>query len=154
MVDSTAYLTPDGHQRLQQELVHLVQVRRKDIANRIQEAKELGDLSENAEYQAAREEQGVNEGRIEEIESLIRNAVIIHDDAKASVVQVGSTVELSSQGKKQTLTIVGSNESDPMNGLISNVSPIGQAVLGKQKGDAVTVKTPKGEVAYTIESLS
>ena len=125
MIDSATYLTPEGYERLKQELAHLVQVRRKEIAARIQEAKELGDLSENAEYQSAREEQGVNEGRVEELEATLRTAVLIADDHKASVVQVGSSVEIDMNGKKQKLQIVGSNEADPMNGLISNASPLG-----------------------------
>lgn len=154
MVDSTAYLTPDGFQRLKQELDHLVHVRRKEIAQRIQEAKELGDLSENAEYQSAREEQGVNEGRVEELESVLRNAVIIEDDQKAGAVQVGSSIVVRLNGKEQTLQIVGSNEADPMEGRISNASPLGQALLGKKAQETVLVKAPKGELQYQIVSIS
>lgn len=154
MVDSTAYLTPDGHKRLKEELDHLVHVRRKEIALRIQEAKELGDLSENAEYQSAREEQGVNEGRVEELESVLRNAVIIEDDQKASAVQVGSTIVVRLNGKQQSLQIVGSNEADPMEGRISNASPLGQALLGKKASDTVMVKAPKGDLEYEIVSIS
>jgi transcription elongation factor GreA len=155
MIDSSAtYLTPEGYERLKQELSQLVHVRRKEIAARIQEAKELGDLSENAEYQSAREEQGVNEGRIEELEATLRTAILIADDNKASVVQVGSTVEIEMNGKKQKLQIVGSNEADPMNGLISNASPLGQALLGKEAGAVTTVQAPKGDTSCTIVSIS
>jgi transcription elongation factor GreA len=154
MIDSATYLTPEGFERLKQELQQLVQVRRKEIAARIQEAKELGDLSENAEYQSAREEQGVNEGRIEELEATLRSAVLIADDQKASVVQIGSTVEIEMNGKSQKLQIVGSNEADPMNGLISNASPLGQALLGKKAGDECVVLAPKGEMACKILKIS
>ena len=154
MVDSTAYLTQDGFQRLKQELDHLVHVRRKEIAERIQEAKELGDLSENAEYQSAREEQGVNEGRIEELEAVLRNAVLIEDDQKATTVQVGSSIVVRFNGKQQSLQIVGSNEADPMEGRISNASPLGQALLNKKAGDLVEVKAPKGMLTYEIVSIS
>ena len=154
MIDSATYLTPEGFERLKQELQQLVQVRRKEIAARIQEAKELGDLSENAEYQSAREEQGVNEGRIEELEATLRSAVLIADDQKASVVQVGSTVEIEIGGKHQKMQIVGSNEADPMNGLISNASPMGQALLGKKVGEECVVAAPKGDMACTIVKIS
>ncbi len=155
MIDSTTYLTSDGLEKLRLELTELVHTKRKEIAARIQEAKELGDLSENAEYQGAREEQAFNEGRIEEIEAILRTAVIINDSSKKKeLVQVGSTVTMKFHGKSQTVQIVGSNEADPMTGTISNVSPIGQALLGHRAGETVIAKTPKGDLEIQIESLS
>lgn len=154
MVDNVTYLTRDGFEKLQVELDNLVRVRRKEIAARIQEAKELGDLSENAEYQEAKNEQAFNEGRIEELENTIKHAEIIEEDKKPSgVVQVGSTIKLSANGSISTFQIVGSNEADPANGKISNASPIGQAVLGKRLNEKISVKTPKGEAEYTVTSV-
>lgn len=154
MIDTTTYLTPEGHEKLRRELDELVHTKRKDIANRIQEAKELGDLAENAEYQGAREEQAFNEGRIEEIEATLRSAVIINDqNASKESVQVGSTVVVKNRGKEQTIHVVGSNEADPVKGYISNLSPLGQALLGRAAGQEVTVKAPKGDMAMTIVSV-
>jgi transcription elongation factor GreA len=96
----------------------------------------------------------VNEGRIEELEATLRSAVLIADDQKASVVQVGSTVEIEMNGKSQKLQIVGSNEADPMNGLISNASPLGQALLGKKAGEECVVLAPKGEMPCKILKIS
>ena len=154
MEDNVSYLTREGLEKLQTELDNLVRVRRKEIASRIQEAKELGDLSENAEYQEAKNEQAFNEGRIEELENTIKHAVIIQENKKQSgVVQVGSTVKISINGTESVFQIVGSNESDPMNGKISNESPIGRALLGKKINEIAKVATPKGEVEYTVAQV-
>ena len=154
MVENVTYLTKDGLEKLRVELDHLVKVRRKEIATRIQEAKELGDLSENAEYSEAKNEQMFNEGRIEELENTIKHAEIIEEDQKPSgVVQVGSTIKVSTAGKSLTLQIVGSNEADPANGKISNASPIGHALLGKHLNETATVQTPKGAVDYTVTEV-
>lgn len=150
MSDHITYLTKDGLAKLKAELELLVHTRRKEIASRIQEAKELGDLSENAEYQEAKNEQAFNEGRIEELESTLRNVQIINEKASGSgVIQVGSTVH-ADNGSKHTLHIVGSSEADPAVGKISNESPLGQALLGKRVGDAVVITTPRGPVTYNI----
>ena len=150
MADHISYLTKEGLVNLQAELELLVHTRRKEIASRIQEAKELGDLSENAEYQEAKNEQAFNEGRIEELESTLRNVALIDEHAsKNGVIQVGSTVH-ADNGTKHTLHIVGSNEADPLHGKISNESPLGLSLLGKRVGETVSVPTPKGPVAYTI----
>jgi transcription elongation factor GreA len=133
----------------------LVHVRRREIAARIQEAKELGDLSENAEYAEAKNEQAFNEGRIEELESTLKHAVVIDEQANSTgFVQVGSVVEASANGQTMKLSIVGSNEADPLTGRISNESPLGQALLGQAVGAAVKVLTPKGEILYTIQSIA
>jgi len=155
MLDTATYLTPDGHEKLRHELDELIHVKRKEIANRIQEAKELGDLSENAEYQGAREEQAFNEGRIEEIEATLRTAVIINDrHSTKGAIQVGSSVTISMAGKESTVQIVGSNEADPTGGFVSNVSPLGQALIGQTAGQTVTVKAPKGEISVTVVKVA
>lgn len=152
--DQAAYLTTAGHKKLQEELTLLVQTRRKEIANRIQEAKELGDLSENAEYQEAKNEQAYNEGRIEEIENILRRTVIIESNHRENgSADVGTTLNISNGQKDVTVKIVGSNEADPMRGLISNESPLGRALIGHKPGDQVRVETPRGAVTYKINSL-
>jgi transcription elongation factor GreA len=147
------YLTPEKKMLLEEELNHLKTVRRKEIADALEYAKSLGDLSENAEYHQAREDQANCEDRIIHIEQILKNAVIM-DTHKAEVVSVGSTVTVMRKGSKEekTFAIVGSEEADSISGKISNESPMGQAILGKKKGDKVTVHAPKGEVEYTIVS--
>lgn len=153
MSDHITYLTKEGLANLKAELEMLIHVRRKEIASRIQEAKELGDLSENAEYQEAKNEQAFNEGRIEELETTLRNVQIIKEHASGNgIIQVGSTVH-ADNGAKRTLQIVGSSEADPVKGKISNESPLGQALLGKRAGDSVLITTPRGPVTYTIAKV-
>lgn len=155
MSERVSYLTKEGLTKVQEELNLLVHVRRREIAARIQEAKELGDLSENAEYAEAKNEQAFNEGRIEELEQTLKHAVVIDNQAGSNgSVQVGSEVKAKANGKSLTLSIVGSNEADPLTGRISNESPLGQALLGQAVGANVTVATPKGETVYTIEAIS
>ncbi len=137
------FVTPEGLVKLNAELHELKTTKRKELANRIQDAKELGDLSENAEYQEAKNEQSFVEGRIAEIEDMLKNVEII-THTNSGMVQVGSTVDVEFNGKKQTFTIVGSNEADPPAGRISNASPFGQAFLGHKVGDTASVKTPAG----------
>ena len=145
------YLTPEKKMLLEEELNQLKTVRRKEIADALEYAKSLGDLSENAEYHQAREDQANCEDRIIHVEQILKNAVIM-DTHKAEVVSVGSTVTVMRKGSKEekTFAIVGSEEADSISGKISNESPMGQAILGKKKGDKVTVHAPKGEVEYTI----
>ena len=126
--------------------------RRGEIAEKIAEARSFGDLSENAEYDAAREEQGLLETRVIEIEDILQHASIIKS-ADATVVGLGSAVELKNSDRTVTYTVVGPVEADPMEGKISDESPIGQALMGKKVGDEVTISTPKGEIVYTISSL-
>ncbi len=155
MTDRVSYLTAEGLTKLKEELETLIHVRRREIAARIQEAKELGDLSENAEYQEAKNEQAFNEGRIEELENTLKHAVVIEDTiVENGKVQVGSAVKAESNGQAVKLQIVGSNEADPLTGKISNESPLGQALLGQNVGATVRVITPKGELMYTITSIS
>lgn len=145
-------LTLDGKQELQSELEEL-RGRRVDIAEKIATARDFGDLSENAEYSSAKEEQSQVESRIAEIESILQNARLINPK-DASDVEVGNTVDLKTEGKSVTYTIVGSVEADPLEGKISDESPIGQALLGKKVGDKVTITTPKGETEYEVVKIS
>lgn len=143
-------LTLAGKQELEKELEDL-KSRRGEIAQKIADARDFGDLSENAEWDAARDEQAQVETRISEIEDILLNAKIIKSKGGTSVA-VGSTVVLK-DGKTVEYTIVGSVEADPLEGKISDESPIGQALLGKKVGDKVTIKTPGGEVNYIIEEI-
>ena len=140
-------ITSDGKKELESELATL-KARRGDIADKIAEARDYGDLSENAEYDAAREEQGLVESRIAEIEDILQNAEIIKASHK-STIGLGSKVELKN-GTTINYHIVGAVEANPAEGKISDQSPIGQALMGKKEGDTATVATPKGEITYTI----
>ena len=147
------YLTPERFEELKTELVNLKTVRRLEVADRLKRAKELGDLSENAEYSEAREEQAVVESRIFEVEDMIKNAVIIKTGTDSKLVEIGSSVVVENSGKETTYYIVGSNETKPEDGYISNESPLGKAFLGRKPGEDVTVTTPKGDVKYTIVKI-
>lgn len=148
------YLTLEKKKALEDELNHLKTVRRKEIADALEYAKSLGDLSENAEYHQAREDQANCEDRISHIEQILKNAVIMSDH-KDGFVDVGATVVVLKKGEKETRTfqIVGSEEANSQDGKISNESPLGRALLGKVKGDTVAFETPKGEATYTIKSV-
>ena len=149
------YITEEGLNKLKEELDLLKNTKRKEIANRIKEAKELGDLSENAEYQEAKEEQSFVENRVLELESIIRNVNLIKKDKKANEITVGSTIEVEKDsGDKFTYTIVGSSEADPTKGLISNESPIGMAFLGKKVGDEAQVEAPSGAIKFKVLKIS
>ncbi len=145
------HITKEGIAELEKELVEL-KGRRGPIAERIADARSLGDLSENADYDAAREEQGQVESRIAEIEDILLNAQII-GPKKSSKVVVGSKIELKTNGKKVAYMLVGPVEADPLNGKISDESPIGKALLGKKAGESVEIDTPKGKSKYTIEKI-
>lgn len=155
MTDKVTYLTREGMTKLRAEHEHLIRIRRREIATRIQDAKELGDLSENAEYQEAKDEQAFNEGRIEELENTLRHAVIIEENqvGETETVHVGSSLTAITAGRPITLHVVGSNEADPLSGKISNESPLGQALLGKRLHDHVTIETPKGQASYEITKV-
>ncbi len=144
-------ITDAGKKDLEIELEEL-KSRRGDIAEKIAAARDFGDLSENAEYDAAREEQGLVETRIAEIEEILQYASIIQS-AGASEVGLGSTVELESEVKTVVYTLVGPVEANPLEGKISNESPIGVALMGKKVGDQVTISTPKGDVVYSIVEI-
>lgn len=154
MTADQTYLTPEGLERLKEELRTLKYERRKDIADKIERARELGDLSENAEYQEAKDEQAFTEGRILELETTINNATIITGSGGTKHVGIGSTVKVRTNGEERTYVIVGANEADPAGGRISNESPLGRSLLGLRMGDDVEVKAPKGVVTYRIVSIS
>lgn len=145
-------LTKDGIAELRTELDQLI-TKRGDIADAIKTARELGDLSENAEYQSARSEQDRNESRIAEIENILLNAEIIKKPKGDSKVQLGSTVKLKGGGKSKEFQIVGTVEADPLSGKISDESPIGQALLGKKEGESVEIKTPNDTTTYKIVDI-
>lgn len=144
-------ITKEGKAELEKELAELVS-RRGAVADKISEARDFGDLSENAEYDAAREEQGLLETRIAEIEDILNNAELIKSSGK-STIGLGSRVELKTGAKKVAYTIVGPVEADPIEGKISNESPIGMALYGKKVDDKVTITTPKGDITYTVVSV-
>ena len=140
-MQKTYQITADGKQELERELVEL-KSRRGEIADKIATARGFGDLSENAEYDAAREEQGLLETRVAEIEEILQNATIITASDSSTVV-LGATVELKNDEKTVVYTVVGPVEADPLEGKISNESPIGQALMGKAVGDEVVISTPR-----------
>ena len=132
----------------------MTSVKRPEVAQRIHDAKEHGDLSENAEYEDAKNEQAFVEGRIQTLEALIKNATIIDENHSTDHVQIGSTVEVESPDGAESFTIVGSTEARPNEGRISNESPVGRALLGRKKGDEVLVSVPAGDYKYKILSIS
>ena len=152
------YLTAEGKKELEERLKYLKTVRRAEISEKIKVAREFGDLSENAEYDAAKAEQSQAEGEILEIESKLKNAKIIEDSvSRRNEVKLGSVVTLEGEGKVRQYQIVGTTEADPFVKpiRISNESPIGMAVVGKKKGDTVSVTLPQGNVAkYVIKDIS
>lgn len=147
-------ITKAGYEKMVEELKELKTKGRKEVAARIKEAIAFGDLSENAEYEEAKNAQAFLEGRILELEEKVKNAEIIKSN-KATIVQLGAKVKIKDleSGNSFEYTIVGSTEADPMAGRISNESPVGSALLERKVNDEVTVLTPKGRVQYKIESL-
>lgn len=148
-------MTEAGKKKLEEELEFLKTVKRKEVVERIKIARSFGDLSENSEYDSAKEDQAFVEGRISTLESMIRNAVIIEGELDNDVVQIGKTVTFVEvpDGDEETYTIVGSAEADPFEGLISNDSPIARSLLGKSVGEQVKVLTPGGEMDVKIVSI-
>lgn len=144
-------ITAKGKKELEAELTEL-KGRRSGIADKIAEARDFGDLSENAEYDVAREEQGLIETRISEIEDILLNASIIRGGSKSKIA-LGNKVELKSGKKRVVYTVVGPVEADPLEGRISNESPIGGAIFGKKVGDKAVVETTKGKISYEIVSI-
>jgi transcription elongation factor GreA len=146
-------VTPEGLEKLQDELKYLTETRRREVADRIRQARDFGDLSENSEYDDAKNEQGLLERRIVELQRRLRNARVVDpSETDANAVDVGTRVTLKSTGddKERIFQIVGSNESDPSTGKLSHSSPVGKAVLKRQVGDKVTVSTPRGTTEYEI----
>ncbi len=151
------YLTPEGKKQLEDKLQYLKTVKRPEVVKKIGLAREFGDLSENSEYDAAKDEQAVIEGQIAEIENTLLNAVVVKKSSiDTSKVSVGTTVKLYDEefDEEVEYKIVGSDESDPKKGLISNESPVGSALIGNNVGTMVVVNTPNGEVRYKILSIT
>ena len=146
----TKFLTPEGLKKLKEELEMRKTEMRQKIAEIIKEAKEQGDLSENAEYTEAKRQQADNERRIMELENQIRTSEVANFVKGSKVVQMGSKVKIKFNGEEQIFEIVGSNEADPLSWKISNESPIGRALLGKKAGDKIKAATPSGEKEYKI----
>lgn len=156
MNDKEIILTPEGLAKLQNELDELKTVHRREVNDRIRQAKEYGDLSENAEYEDAKQEQAFIEGRILKIESMIRNARIIDEsEFTAGEVHIGAVVKVRDVKNDEIyeFTIVGSAEADPPKQRISNESPLGNALMGRKKGETLDVTTPRGIVKYRIEQI-
>lgn len=149
-------ISPEGYKKLKDELDHLTMIKRREIADRIEAAKELGDLSENAEYADAKEAQAFNEGRISDLANLIKNLTVV-ENAESGQIGMGSRITVEAEGNHESrkeLTIVSFNEADPLAGKISNESPLGIALHGHHVGETVKVQTPKGEVQYKIISVA
>jgi len=147
-------ISEEGYKKLKEELEYLTNEKRKEIADRIEKAKELGDLSENAEYQEAKDAQAFNEARIAEINNTLKNVKVVKNNETKNEVSMGSTITIEDEkGNERKYTIVSFNEVDPSEGKISNESPLGVAFLGKKKGQEATVSTPNGEVKYKIKKI-
>ncbi len=149
----TEYLTPAGLEKLKKELDYLKNVKRKEIAEKLNYTASFGDLSENAAYDEAKDAQGFLEGRIAELVEIISAAKLI-EKKKTNEVQVGSAVLLSSAGQKEKFQIVGPEEADIINGKISYQSPLGQGILGRTKGSKVIIQTPESKIEYKIVEIS
>jgi transcription elongation factor GreA len=155
MEDKPVLLTKEGLQALEEELEQLVGVRRAEVAERIRQARDFGDIAENAEYTEAKNEQSLVEGRIQTLEAMVRNAVMIEEENRErGVVAVGAEVKVSSEEGEETYSIVGAAEADPLNGRISNESPLGRALLGHKAGDEVEWSSPMGTSRVKILSVT
>jgi transcription elongation factor GreA len=153
--DKPVLLTKDGLRTLEEELEQLVSVRRGEVAERIRQARDFGDITENAEYIEAKNEQSLVEGRIQTLEAMVRNAVLIEEESRElGVVAVGAEVKVSSEEGDEKYSIVGAAEADPLNGRISNESPLGRALLGHKAGDEVEWTSPIGTSRVKILSVS
>jgi transcription elongation factor GreA len=152
---NVVYVTEEGLQKMQEELEYLTTVKRPEISEQLQAAISQGDISENADYDYAKQEQAFLEGRIQELEDSLRRAKVIEEGGPADKVRVGSTVTIVENGhdEEETYRIVGAQEADPTNGYISNESPIGQALLGAKVGEVVTVETPNGGLELQIKTI-
>ncbi len=155
MITEKEYLTKAKYAELEKELEYLRTVRRKEVAEDLEYAKQLGDLSENAEYHEARDMQAVVEDRISKLDMLLKSAVIV-DAHHSEAANIGSTVELQKEGKKETIkfTVVGTEEADMSKNKLSITSPLGTAMKGKKKGESFVVQTPTGKVTYKIVGIA
>ena len=149
-------VTPEGLEKLQKELAYLTETRRKEVADRIRQAREFGDISENSEYDEAKNEQGLLERRIGELQRRVRNVKVVDpSEVEEDAVDLGTRVTLRvvGNGQERTFQIVGANESDPTSGKLSHASPVGKAVLKRKVGENVMVSTPRGATEYEIVNV-
>jgi transcription elongation factor GreA len=156
MVVKEVILTPAGHKKLKQEIEHLSTVKRREVAERIKQAREFGDIAENSEYDDAKNEQAMLEHRIATLEERLKNArVIAKNEITTDVVSVGTRVRLRDVDAKETIeyTIVGSAEANPAEQKLSNESPVGKAIIGRKKGETVEVTAPRGSLKYKIMDI-
>lgn len=154
--DQTVKVTKEGLEELKAEIAELTDVKIPKIIKRVAAAREQGDLSENADYQDARQEQGLLEARLAEIEDILDNAVVVKNTGSTTTIGMGSKIKIElakKKGKVFSYTIGGEFESDPEEGKISSVSPLGKALIGKKKGDKVTVIAPAGEIEYIVKDI-
>lgn len=153
--DEAIYVTTEGLQKIKDELEHLTSVKRVEVAERLEVAISHGDLSENADYDYAKQEQALVEGRIQDLEDALRRAEVIDsEDGNDDCVNVGTTVTIAEDGDEpETYRIVGVHEANPSKGLISNKSPIGSALLGARVGDTVIAQTPGGNMSFQIQAI-
>jgi len=146
-------ISKEGYEKLKKELELLTTTRRREIAERIQRAKDMGDLSENAEYSEAKDAQAFNEGRVAEVSALLKNLTVVDIGGSKDRVGLGLDVVVEVNGEEKVYSIVSFNEADPLAGKISNESPLGRSLLDKRKGDQVRVVTPKGENTYKVKEI-
>ena len=154
MNNAPNYLTPEGKRKLEEELEHLLTAKRQELSERLHKAVRQGDLAENADYIQAKEEQGFVEGRIRQIQAMLRNVVLIEEQSGGEV-RIGSKITVSEDGadEVETFMMVGAAEADPSQGRISNVSPLGQALLGRKVGDKVKIQAPAGEMVFEVVGI-
>jgi transcription elongation factor GreA len=157
MTEKEVILSLEGLKKFEQELEHLKSVKRREVAERIKTAREFGDISENSEYEEAKNEQAFVEGRILTLEKLLRNAKLMDEvEGDPNVSRVGSTVKVEDLEMKETLeyTIVGTNEANPLENRISNESPVGKSLLGKKVGATIEIQVPAGNIRYKVLSIT
>jgi len=152
--DQAQYISKESYEKFKAELKDLKSNKIITIAKRIDEARQMGDLSENAEYHSARDEMAWAQTRVKELEHILSSAELFSKKDSSETIEVGSTFNVKINGKEKEYMVVGPHEADPANGKISNESPMGQAFLGKKKGDKVTVQAPAGELEYKITSIN
>ena len=148
------YITQEGLEKLKKEIEYLKTTKRDELADRLQKAIAQGDLSENFDYSDAKEQQAMLEGKIKELEDQVREAQIVQKTTQSDVVQIGSAVEVESEGEKLTFVVVTARDADSLKGKISVESPIGETLMGKKKGEIATVETPDGSMQYKILTIS
>lgn len=156
--DKKIYLTKEGIKELQREYDELIKIKRPDLISRVSQARNMGDLSENAEYSASRDELSFVDGRIDELEEMLKQALVINENtvkkSSKKIVKLGSTVTLNTKGKKESFTLVGEWEADPTVKKISHESPLGKALLEKEIGERIEVDAPAGKILYTIVDIN